>query len=108
MKFIFPLLCAASLITPLCASCAIPSIFGPSLSEIYTSTGLQSDHQPKDHVDIFYLDSPGISCSARLTGAQENTTVKIQWIYIKGDMAKQEKPLILEETLVCNTDGYLG
>ncbi|MDD5493445.1 MAG: CARDB domain-containing protein, partial [Dehalococcoidia bacterium] len=78
------------------------------LSEVYTTTGLQSDNQSKDHVDIFYLDSPGISCSARLNSVAENTTIKVQWIYIKGDMAKQEKPLILEETIECSNDGYLG
>ena len=108
MKFIFTLACATSLVIPAYASCSMPPVFGPVLSEVYTSTGLKSDNQPKDHVDIFYMDSPGISCSARLNGAVENTTVTIQWIYIKGDMAKQEKPLVLEESLVCNTDGYLG
>ena len=93
----------------LVTSACIPSaIFGPSLSNLITTTGLEADYRPQDDTDIFYIDSPRICCSAKLSGMHQGTTVNVKWIYIQGDMAAKDNPLLGDETIVRDSDGFLG
>ena len=54
------------------------------------------------------MDSPQICCSARVTGATENTSIKADWIYIKGDMAREAGPLVGQNRTVCDKDCFIG
>jgi hypothetical protein len=94
-----------SLLTVSCSSLFSP---GPSVKDLTPTTGFVSDYRPLDNSSVFYVDSPKVCCSARVTGATENTSIKADWIYIKGDMAKEAGPLIRQDRAVCDSDCYIG
>jgi hypothetical protein len=85
-----------------------PLLLQPSFVELSTGTSLTADNQTKDKTDTFFVDSPGISFSAQLSGIRPGTAIKAQCLYIRGDMAKHEKPLIHDETTIRDSDGYIG
>jgi len=92
----------------LASSCAGISAPSPSLSELTLSTGLSSDYRPLDDRSEFYVDSPQVCCSAKVTGASENTIVTADWIYIRGEMSRESDPLILRDQAVCGADCHAG
>lgn len=89
-------------------SCAGISASSPSLSELTLSTGLSSDYRPLDVKSEFYVDSPQVCCSAKITGVSENTSVTADWVYVRGQVPKEAAPLILQDHIVCGTDCYAG
>jgi len=98
----------AAALSLLAASCSVPAGNAPSIADLTLTTGFASDYRPLDSSSDFYMDSPEVCCSARVTGACENTRVQGDWIYIKGDMAKEADPLIRRDQAVCDTDCYVG
>ncbi len=92
------------------ASTACTGLFNPqpSISEITLTTGFVSDYRPADTTVTFYIDSPQVCCSARVSGAVTATTVKASWTSVKGGMSKEAKPVIREDTAVCDKDSYVG
>jgi len=96
---------ALSLLTVSCAGAAGPT---PSIMDLTLTTSFVSDYRPLDSNGDFYVDSPQVCCSARVTGARENIGVQADWIYIKGDMAKEAAPLIRRDRSVCDMDCYVG
>jgi hypothetical protein len=54
------------------------------------------------------VDSPQICCSAQITGVSENTAVTADWVYVRGQMSKEARPLILQHQAFCSSDGYAG
>ncbi len=92
----------------LASSCAGTSTLSPSISELTLCTRLTPDYLPLDNRNEFYVDSPQVSCSAKVTGVSENTSVRADWVYIRGQMPKEAGPLILQDHTVCGTDCYAG
>ena len=94
----------------LLASTACSGLFNPqpSISEVTLTTGFVSDHRPADTPLTFYSDSPQVCCSARVSGAVPGTTVKASWTFVKGGMSREDKPVIGEDTAVCDQDCYVG
>ncbi|MCX5997678.1 MAG: hypothetical protein NTV42_08775 [Chloroflexi bacterium] len=92
------------------ASTACAGLFNPqpSISEVTLTTGFVSDYRPADTTVTFYVDSPRVCCSARVSGAVPSTTVKASWTSLKGGMSKEAKPVIREDTAVCDKDCYVG
>jgi hypothetical protein len=84
-------------------SCTNPFVFGPSLSELTTTTGFVGANHPADQTNTFYIDSPRICCTARLSGAHRNTRVTARWIYVEGGMA-----VIHHDEAICDSDCYVG
>lgn len=72
------------------------------------TSGLEPDFHPRDNASVFNIDAPCICCSAKLCGIRTNSIVKAQWVCLQEGMAKKENPLLREETLECNNDGYIG
>ncbi|MBN1691856.1 MAG: hypothetical protein JW901_12645 [Dehalococcoidia bacterium] len=89
-------------------ACADTGIWGPSISDLTTTTGFISAFQPADQTDIFYIDSPQICCSAKLIGANRNTEIDANWVYIKGDMSKEADPVIGSGKIHCSDNSYFG
>ena len=60
------------------ASTACTGLFNPqpSISEVTLTTGFVSDYRPADTTVTFYIDSPQVCCSARVSGVVPATTVK--------------------------------
>ena len=98
---------AAALSLP-AASCSSPAGNVPSITDLTLTTGFVSDYRPLDTSSDFYVDSPQVCCSARVTGASENTQVQGDWIYIKGNMAKEAAPLIRRDRAACDKDCNIG
>jgi len=96
---------ALSLLAVSCSGLFSPD---PSITDLTLTTGFVSDYRPLDNISAFYVDSPQVSCSARVTGATDNTSVQAGWVYIKGDMAKEAGPLIRRDRAICDKDGYVG
>jgi hypothetical protein len=94
----------------LLASAACSGLFNPqpSVCEVTLTTGLASDYRPADSTATFYIDSPQVCCSARVSGAVPGTEVKATWTFIKGGMSREAKPVISEETAACEKDCYIG
>jgi hypothetical protein len=92
----------------LSASCANLFSSGPLISEVTTTTGFTGGYHPADRTNVFYIDSPQICCSAKLSGAHPNTAVLANWIYIHGAMATQAKPLVQSDKAICDGDCYVG
>ncbi len=94
----------------LLASTACSGLFNPqpSISEVTLTTGFVSDYRPADSTATFYIDSPQVCCSARVSGAVPGTKVKATWTFIKGGMSREAKPVISEETAACEKDCYVG
>jgi len=99
---------AVAALSLLTVSCAGTAGLAPSITDLTLTTGFVSDYRPLDSNSDFYVDSPQVCCSARVTGASENTGVQADWIYIKGDMAKEAAPLIRRDRAICDTDCYVG
>lgn len=72
------------------------------------TTGLLSDYRPADTMVTYYVDSPQVCCSIRVSGAVPGTEVKATWNFVKGGMSREAKPVIREDTAVCDKDGYIG
>jgi hypothetical protein len=102
---VFLPLAALSLLTASCAGLTSPS---PSVNDLTLTTGFVSDYRPLDTTSVFYVDSPQICCSARITGATENTSVKADWFYLKGDMAREAGPPVGQDRSACDRDCYIG
>jgi len=102
---VFLLVAIMSLLTASCSGLLNPA---PSIKDLTPTTGFVSDYRPIDSSNVFYLDSPQVCCSARVTGANENTSIKADWIYISGDMAREANPLVGQDRAVCNKDCYVG
>jgi hypothetical protein len=94
----------------LLASTACAGLFNPqpSVSEVTLTTELSPDYRPTDTRATFYIDSPQVCCSARISGAVPGTAVKSSWTFIKGGASGEANPAISEETAVCDKDGYVG
>jgi len=94
----------------LLASTACAGLFNPqpSISEVTLTTGFVSDYRPADNTVTFYIDSPQVCCSARVSGAVPGTTVKASWTFVKGGMSRQAKPVIGEDTAACEKECYVG
>jgi hypothetical protein len=97
---------ALFIIASLSTSCS--NLFGPSITGLTTSTGLNADLKPQEASAVFYIDSPQVCCSASLVRAHKNTAVTAKWIFVNGDMAREDKPLIYENTAYRDTDGNVG
>lgn len=82
--------------------------FGPALTETTTTTGFVGSYHPTDQTNVFYIDSPQICCSAKLSAAQPGTEVKANWVYVRGEMPSQTKPLIRTDLATCDGDCYVG
>ncbi len=112
MKFLNTWFLSLALVTVivvlLSTSCSNIFIFGPSISELTTTTGLISTFQPVDKTNNFYIDSPQICVSGKLNGANHNTEIQVDWVYIQGEMSKEAKSLINTEKAHCDTDCYFG
>jgi len=89
------------------ASCAGPVSPEPSISDLTLTTGFVSDYHPLDNNSVFFVDSPQVCCSARVTGATGNTSVKADWVYINGDMPKEATPLIRQDRATCDIDCHV-
>jgi hypothetical protein len=98
----------AAVLSMLTASCSGLFSPAPSITDLTLTTGFVSDYRPLDNKSVFYVDSPQVCCSARVTGATDNTSVKADWVYIKGDMVKEAGPLIRQDHAVCDADCYVG
>ena len=94
----------------LLASTACSGLFNPQpvISEVTLTTGFVSDYHPADSTSTFYIDSPQVCCSARVSGAVHGTKVKATWTFIKGAMSREAEPVISEETAACEKDCYIG
>ena len=92
------------------ASTACAGLFNPqpSISEVTLTTGFVSDYRPVDNTVTFYIDSPQVCCSARISGAVPATVVKATWTLVKSGMPNEAKPVIREDTAVCDKDCYAG
>ncbi|MCX5993193.1 MAG: hypothetical protein NT177_03135 [Chloroflexi bacterium] len=97
-----------AVLSMLTGSCS--GFFSPatSITDLTPTTGFVSDYHPLDSTSVFYVDSPQVCCSARVTGATDNTSVQADWVYIRGDMAKEAGPLIRQDRAVSDKDGYVG
>ena len=97
-----------AILSILTGSCS--GFFSPatSVTDLTPTTGFVSDYRPLDSTSVFYVDSPQVCCSARVTGANENTSAKADWVYIGGDMAKEANPLVGQDRTVYNKDCYVG
>lgn len=107
IKSSFTLIPIAALVL-LGLSCAGTSTPSSSISELTLCTSLAPDYRPLDNRNEFYLDSPQVCCSVKVTSVSENTSVTVDWVYIKGQMSKESGPLILQDHAVCGTDCYAG
>jgi len=94
----------------LLASTACSGLFNPqpSVSEVILTTGLVAGSRPADSTALFYIDSPQVCCSARVSGAVPGTEVEATWTFIKGGMSREAKPVIREDTAACEKDCYVG
>lgn len=94
----------------LLASTACSGLFNPQpvISEITLTSGFVSDYRPADSTSTFYVDSPQVCCSARVSGAVPGTKVKATWTFIKGGMSHEAKPVISEGTAACEKECYIG
>jgi hypothetical protein len=92
----------------LSTSCSNIFNFGPSISELTTTSGFVSAYQPIDKTNSFYIDSPQICMSAKINGASRNTEIQVDWVYVQGDMSKEAKSLIDTDKVHCDTDCYFG
>jgi hypothetical protein len=98
----------AVMVVLLSTSCSNIFNFGPSISELTTTTGFISNYQPVDKTNNFYIDSPQICVSAKLNRTNPNTEIQVAWIYVQGDMSKEAKSLINTEKTHCDADCYFG
>jgi hypothetical protein len=89
-------------------SCSNLPFFGPHLHDPVLSTGLEADYRPKDSANSFYIDSPQVCCSLRLSGSDENTTVLARWIFEKSEAGGNVNKVVFEDTKNQVRDGYLG
>ena len=96
---------ALSVLTASCSGLFSPS---PSITDVTLTNGFISDYLPLDNNSVFYVDSPQVSCSARVTGATDNTSIQADWVYTRGGMAKETDSLIRRDHAVCDKDGYVG
>jgi hypothetical protein len=94
----------------LLASTACAGLFNPqpAISGVTLTTGFVSDYRPADNTTVFYIDSPQVCCSARVSGAVPNTTIKASWTFVKGGLSKEANPVISEDTAACDKDSYVG
>lgn len=97
-------------LSSLLASTACSGLFNPqpSVSEVTFATAFVADNRPADSTPLFYIDSPQVCCSARVTGAVPGTKVKATWIFIRGGMSREAKPMIREDSAACEKDCYIG
>jgi len=94
----------------LLASTACSGLFNPqpSVSEVTLTTGFVSDYRPVDSAALYYIDSPQVCCSARVSGVVPGVKVKAAWTFIRGGMSREAKPVIREDTAACEKDCYIG
>lgn len=89
-------------------SVSCSDLFGPSISNLTVTGGLDSVSLPLDNSDSFYIDSPQICCSVKLERAHKNTAVTSKWVLTEGELAAGDNPVIYEDTVYLDTDGYAG
>ena len=94
-----------SILTGSCSGFFSPAT---SVTDLTPTTGFVSDYRPLDSTSVFYVDSPQVCCSARVTGATDNTSIQADWVYTSGDMAREAGPLIRQDRITCNKDCYVG
>jgi len=80
----------------------------PSVTDLTLSSGLYSDFRPLDQRSEFYIDSPQICCSLKVTGVSETISVKADWVYVRGQMSKEAKPLVSQDQAFCNNNCFTG
>ncbi|MDD5398993.1 MAG: hypothetical protein PHU70_07945, partial [Dehalococcoidia bacterium] len=107
IKSSFTLILIAALVL-LLPSCADMSAHSPSISEVRLSSGLSSDFHPLDDRSDFYVDSPQVCCSVKVTGVSENTAVTADWVCIRGQMSGEADTLMLHDQAACGKDCYAG
>jgi hypothetical protein len=89
-------------------SCSNLPFFGPRLNDPVIATGLEADYRPKDSTDFFYIDSPQVCCSIRLSGAHADTAVQANWVYEKSESQEELNRIIYTDNKTQGQDGYLG
>ncbi len=89
-------------------SCAGLFNWQPSITELGLTTGFGSDYRPLDNTGIFWIDSPQVCCSARVSGAVPDTTIKASWAFVKSGLPKEANPVIREDTAVVDRDCLIG
>ncbi|MFA5078593.1 MAG: hypothetical protein WC541_03805, partial [Dehalococcoidia bacterium] len=80
----------------------------PSITDLTLSSGLSSDFRPLDQKSEFYVDSPQVCCSVKVTGVSENIAVAADWFNVSGKQPGAAGSPILHNQLVSNRDCYAG
>ena len=78
-----------------------------SLSEATMTTGVDADFRPLNVTNTFAPDTPVIYCSVKLSNAPDDTEIRSDWIYIKGELALKEH-LIDSAILTAGGTQYLS
>lgn len=84
------------------------ALFGPAVTGLVVTSGLDAASRPVDTCNSFFIDSQQVCCSARLERAHKNTAVTARWALVNGDLAKEDNHLIHEDTVYLDTDGLAG
>ena len=64
--------------------------------------------KPLDKADVFSQDTPEIFCSVKLSNAPSETSVKSEWIYVKGEVESLSDYTIDEFTLSADGTTYIS
>jgi hypothetical protein len=97
-----------ALLLPLSSSCTNIAIFEPQVGDLVACSALGADNGPLEASSFFYVDSPRVCCSARISFVKGMTAVTARWVYVKGDRALSDDPLIAEQKAECAGDGKMG
>ncbi|MGA2367543.1 MAG: CARDB domain-containing protein [Dehalococcoidia bacterium] len=102
------LISAAISASLLFTSCSNLPFFGPHLYDPVITAGFEADYRPKESTNFFYIDSPQVCCSIRLSGAHADTVVQASWVYEKTESQEVINEVILADNNTQGHDGYLG
>jgi hypothetical protein len=79
------------------------------LSEAVMCLSVNEDtKKPIGKTDVFSSDTPEIFCSVRLSHAPADTTIKSEWIYVKGEVEDLTDYTIDEFSLTAEGTSYVS
>ena len=96
------IIASLSLAIPLIGCQGEISFTTASLSEATMCLSVDDEERPVDATDVFSTDTLEIYTSAKLSNAPPDTEIKVEWIYIEGEVEVSD---YLIDTFVDTTEG---
>ena len=99
----------AILAVPICSCQGEISFTTATLSNAKMASSIDENTlEPVEVTTTFAPDAPIMYCTAEMSHAPDETEIKVQWIYVEGEMEDLTDFLLYEDMIITGGDGYVA